>query len=76
MKITDECKMHLQTADLLLQGIRESMAVLEKGEFLPPPEHSVNSVRSLPAWGEWVEIMAGQRPASISTVSPRTGRVD
>ena len=37
MKITDECKMHLQTADLLLQGIRESMAVLEKGEFLPPP---------------------------------------
>lgn len=32
MKITDECKMHLQTA------------VLEKGEFLPPPEHSVNSV--------------------------------
>lgn len=44
MKITDECKMHLQTADLLLQGIRESMAVLEKGEFLPSPEHSVNSV--------------------------------
>lgn len=44
MKITDECKMHLQTADLLLQGIKESMAVLEKGEFLPPPEHSVNSV--------------------------------
>lgn len=44
MKITDECKMHLQTADLLLQGIKESMVVLEKGEFLPPPEHSVNSV--------------------------------
>lgn len=44
MEITDECKMHLQTADLLLQGIKESMAVLEKGEFLPPPEHSVNSV--------------------------------
>lgn len=44
MKITDECKMHLQTGDLLLQGIKESMAVLEKGEFLPPPEHSINSV--------------------------------
>ena len=25
MKITDECKMHLQTADLLLQGIKESI---------------------------------------------------
>ncbi len=44
MKITDECKLHLQTADLLLQGIKESMEILEKGEYLPPPEHSINSV--------------------------------
>lgn len=43
MKITDECKMHLQTADLLLQGIKESMEELEK-EYMPAPEHSVNSV--------------------------------
>lgn len=43
MKITDECKMHLQTADLLLQGIKESMGELEK-ECMPAPEHSVNSV--------------------------------
>lgn len=43
MKITDECKMHLQTADLLLQGIKESMEELEK-EYMPAPEHSVSSV--------------------------------
>lgn len=47
MKITNECKMHLQTADLLLQGIKESMDRLEQEqeqELIPPPEHSVNSV--------------------------------
>jgi len=43
MKITDECKLHLQTADLLLEGIKESMEELEK-EAMPAPEHSVNSV--------------------------------
>lgn len=43
MKITDECKLHLQTADLLLEGIKESMSELEK-ECMPAPEHSVNSV--------------------------------
>lgn len=43
MKITDECKLHLQTADLLLQGIKESMDELEK-EVMPAPEHSMNSV--------------------------------
>lgn len=43
MKITDECKLHLQTADLLLEGIKESMEELEKG-CMPAPEHSVNSV--------------------------------
>ena len=43
MKITDECKLHLQTADLLLEGIKESMEELEK-EAMPAPEHSVNSI--------------------------------
>lgn len=43
MKITDECKLHLQTADLLLEGIKESMEELEK-ECMPAQEHSVNSV--------------------------------
>lgn len=43
MKITDECKLHLQTADLLLDGIKESMEELEK-ECMPAPEHSLNSV--------------------------------
>jgi|GEM_PF-3830775 len=43
MIITDECKLHLQTADLLLEGIKESMEELEK-EVIPAPEHSVNSV--------------------------------
>ena len=43
MKITDKCRLHLETADLLLQGIKESMDELEK-ECMPAPEHSVNSV--------------------------------
>ena len=43
MKITDKCKLHLQTADLLLEGIKESMEELEK-KAMPAPEHSVNSV--------------------------------
>lgn len=46
MKITDECKLHLQTADLLLDGIKESMEELEK-EYMPAPEHSLNSVCSV-----------------------------
>ena len=44
MKISDECKLHLQTADLLMQGIKESMEVREKSDYMPPPEHSVNSI--------------------------------
>lgn len=43
MKITDKCRLHLQTADLLLKGIKESMKELER-EAMPAPEHSVNSV--------------------------------
>jgi len=43
MKITDKCRLHLQTADLLMEGIKESMEELEK-EAMPAPEHSVNSV--------------------------------
>lgn len=43
MKITDKCRLHLQTADLLMEGIKESVEELEK-EAMPAPEHSVNSV--------------------------------
>lgn len=43
MRITNECKLHLQTADLLVQGIKESMDRLEQ-ELIPAPEDSVNSV--------------------------------
>lgn len=43
MVISDKCRLHLETADLLLEGIKESMEELEK-ECMPAPEHSVNSV--------------------------------
>lgn len=44
MVISDKCHLHLKTADLLMEGIKESMEELEK-EYMPAPEHSVNSVR-------------------------------
>lgn len=43
MVISEKCKLHLDTADLLMQGIKESMEELEK-EYMPAPEHSINSV--------------------------------
>ena len=43
MVISDKCRLHLETADLLLEGIKESVEELEK-ECMPAPEHSVNSV--------------------------------
>ena len=43
MVISDKCRLHLETADLLLEGIKESLEELEK-ECMPAPEHSVNSV--------------------------------
>ena len=44
MKITRECKLHFQTAELLMQGVKESMQVYEKS-FILPPEHSEESIR-------------------------------
>lgn len=38
--------MHLQAADLLMQGVKESMDVLDgDGKYYFPPEHSVESVK-------------------------------
>lgn len=46
MEISKECKMHLQTADLLMQGVKESVGVLEVyGKCYFPPEHSVESIK-------------------------------
>ena len=32
--------------------------------------------KSLPAWGEWIEIQSIEPDTSMSRVSPRMGRVD
>jgi len=32
--------------------------------------------KSLPAWGEWIEIYANFELAYVGSVSPRMGRVD
>lgn len=45
MKITDKARMHLDTAELLMQGMKESIKYNDKEPGTPPPEHSAESIK-------------------------------
>lgn len=45
MKISENCKRHIQTADLLMQGVKESMDVQIGTEGMVSPEHSTESIK-------------------------------
>ena len=44
MKIPSEITLHLETAEKLLEGIRETLTVLKKNSWIPP-EHSCASIK-------------------------------
>lgn len=44
MKIPSEITLHLETAEKLLEGIRETLTVLKKDSWIPP-EHSCASIK-------------------------------
>lgn len=44
MKIPSEVTLHLETAEKLLEGIRETLTVLKKDSWIPP-EHSCASIK-------------------------------
>lgn len=45
MKITKEAQMHLETADLLIRGIQQSVKINESKSGEPAPEHSVAAIK-------------------------------
>ncbi len=45
MKITKEARMHLETAELLIRGIQQSIRINDSEPGTPPPEHSTESIK-------------------------------
>lgn len=45
MKITKEARMHLETAELLIRGIQQSIRINDSEPGTPPPEHSIESIK-------------------------------
>lgn len=45
MKITKEARMHLETAELLIRGIQQSIKINDSSTGEPSPEHSVESIK-------------------------------
>ena len=45
MRITKEARMHLETAELLIRGIQQSIRINDSEPGTPPPEHSTESIK-------------------------------
>lgn len=64
MKITKEARMHLETAELLIRGIQQSIRFNDSNPGLPPPEHSMESIkrRCIQARQELLQLEHGISP--------------
>ena len=64
MKIAKEARMHLETAELLIRGIQQSIKINDSEPGTPPPEHSMESVkrRCIQARQELLQLEHGVSP--------------
>ena len=64
MRITKEARMHLETAELLIRGIQQSIRINDSEPGTQPPEHSIESIkrRCIQARQEILQLEHGISP--------------